>query len=144
MNESEVTEEIKTFLFHPYLLPGYQALSNCKPISAGCPGDVRYLTCLLQPVCVKYQSLFSGKNKKKKYSKCLLLQFIPSMPSVTVLIFIWTIIILFRDAYKTFWLNGKYCRSKTNCSDMFLDVEWHVHINSFTAIGDNNRPLQTA
>ena len=41
-NESEETEEIKTFPLYPYLLQGQQALPNCKPISAGRPGDVRY------------------------------------------------------------------------------------------------------
>ena len=40
-NESEETE-IKTFPLYPYLLQGQQALPNCKPISAGRPGDVRY------------------------------------------------------------------------------------------------------
>ena len=40
-NESEETEEIKTF---PYLLQGQQALPNCKPIPAGRPGDARYTT----------------------------------------------------------------------------------------------------
>ena len=42
MNESEGTEEIKTFPLYPYLLQGQQALPNCKPISIGHPGDVRY------------------------------------------------------------------------------------------------------
>ena len=41
-NESEETEEIKTFPLYPYPLQGKQALPNCKPISVGCPGDVRY------------------------------------------------------------------------------------------------------
>ena len=40
-NESEATEEIKTFPLYPYLLPGWQALSNCRPISVGRTGDVR-------------------------------------------------------------------------------------------------------
>ena len=31
MNESEGTEEIKTFPLYPYLLKGQQALPNCKP-----------------------------------------------------------------------------------------------------------------
>ena len=43
-NESEDTEEIKTFPLYPYLLQGQQALSNCKPISVGRPGDARYTT----------------------------------------------------------------------------------------------------
>ena len=43
-NESEETEEIKTFPLYPYLLQGQQALPNCKPVSAGRPGDVRYTT----------------------------------------------------------------------------------------------------
>ena len=41
-NESEETEEIKTFPLYPYPLQGSQALPNCKPISVGRPGDVRY------------------------------------------------------------------------------------------------------
>ena len=46
MNDSEETEEIKTFPLYPYLLQGLQAMPNCKPISVGCPGDgdVRYTT----------------------------------------------------------------------------------------------------
>ena len=44
MNESEDTEEIKTFFLYPYLLQGQQALPNCKPISVGRPGDARYMT----------------------------------------------------------------------------------------------------
>ena len=43
-NESEETEEIKTFPQYPYLLQWYQALPNCKPISVGRPGDIRYMT----------------------------------------------------------------------------------------------------
>ena len=43
-NESEETEEIKTFPLYPYLLQGQQALPNCKPISVGRPGDIRYTT----------------------------------------------------------------------------------------------------
>ena len=43
-NESEETEEIKTFPQYPYLLQGQQTLPNCKPISAGCPSEVRYTT----------------------------------------------------------------------------------------------------
>ena len=37
--KSGETEEIKTFPLYPYLLQGKQVLSNCKPISVGCPGD---------------------------------------------------------------------------------------------------------
>ena len=33
MNQSEYTEEIKTFPLNPHLLQGQQALHNCKPIS---------------------------------------------------------------------------------------------------------------
>ena len=40
--ESEETEEIKTFPLCPYPLQGKQVLPNCKPISVGRPGDVRY------------------------------------------------------------------------------------------------------
>ena len=42
-NESEETKEIKAFPLDPYLLQGQQALPNCKPVSAGHPGDVRYI-----------------------------------------------------------------------------------------------------
>ena len=48
-SESEETEEIKTFPLYPYLLQGQQALPNCKPISVGRPGDVRYTTPLHHP-----------------------------------------------------------------------------------------------
>ena len=44
MNESEETEEIKTFSLYLYLLQGWQTLSSCKQISVGRPGDVRYTT----------------------------------------------------------------------------------------------------
>ena len=44
MNESEETEEMKTSPLYPYLLQGLQALPNCKPVSVGRPGDVRYKT----------------------------------------------------------------------------------------------------
>ena len=43
-NESEETEEIKTFPLYPYLLQGQQALPNSKPISVESPGDIRYTT----------------------------------------------------------------------------------------------------
>ena len=49
-NESEETEEIKTSPPYPYLLQRKQALPNCKPISAGRPGDIRYMTCFSLPV----------------------------------------------------------------------------------------------
>ena len=49
MNESERTEEIKTFPIYPYLLQGQQALPNCKPISVGRPGGSRYTTPLPHP-----------------------------------------------------------------------------------------------
>ena len=42
-NDSKETE-IKKIPLYPYLLQGYQALPNCKPISIGHPGDVRYTT----------------------------------------------------------------------------------------------------
>ena len=45
-NESEETEEIKTFP----LLRGKQALPNCQPISVGRPGDVRYSTPSHHPI----------------------------------------------------------------------------------------------
>ena len=44
MNESEETEEIKTFPLYLFLLQGQQALPNCKSISVGRPSDVRYMT----------------------------------------------------------------------------------------------------
>ena len=50
MNESEETEEIKTFPLYPYLLQGWQALPTCKPISVGRPGDARYMTPLPHPI----------------------------------------------------------------------------------------------
>ena len=49
MNEREETVEIIIFPLYPHLLQGQQALPNCKPISAGCPGDVRYMTPLPHP-----------------------------------------------------------------------------------------------
>ena len=49
MNKSEETEEIKTFPSYPYQLQRQQALPNCKPISAGQRGDVRYMTPLPHP-----------------------------------------------------------------------------------------------
>ena len=42
-SESEETEEIKTSPPYPYLQQGQQALPNCKPISFGRPGDIRYM-----------------------------------------------------------------------------------------------------
>ena len=42
MNDSEETEEIKTFPLYPYLLQGQQALPNCKPVSVGRTGDIRH------------------------------------------------------------------------------------------------------
>ena len=48
-NESEETEEIKTSPPYPYLLQRKQALPNCKPIPAGRPGDIRYMTPLHHP-----------------------------------------------------------------------------------------------
>ena len=49
MNESDGTEEIKTFPLYPYLLQGQRVISNFKPISVGRPGDVRYMTPLPHP-----------------------------------------------------------------------------------------------
>ena len=54
-NESEEIEEIKHPLY-PYLLQGEQVLPNCKPISVGRPGDVRYTTPSphpTTPICLK-------------------------------------------------------------------------------------------
>ena len=53
-NESEETEEIKTFPLYPNLLQGQQVLPNCKPISVGHPGDVRYMTPLPHPTNPAY------------------------------------------------------------------------------------------
>ena len=54
-NESEETEEIKTFLY-PCLLQGQQALLNCKPISFIYPDDKRYMTPLPHFLpCIPYQ-----------------------------------------------------------------------------------------
>ena len=49
ISDNEETEEIKIFLLYFYLLQGKQVLPNCKPISVGRPGDVRYTTPLPQP-----------------------------------------------------------------------------------------------
>ena len=49
MNDTEETEEIKTFLLYPYLLQGEQALPNCNSISIGSCGDVKYTTPLPHP-----------------------------------------------------------------------------------------------
>ena len=48
VNESEQTEEIKTFPIYLHLLQG-QALLNCMPILDGRPGDVGYTTPLPHP-----------------------------------------------------------------------------------------------
>ena len=50
-NESEETEEIKTFPLYPYLLRATRiaALPNCKPISGGRSGAVRYTKPLPHP-----------------------------------------------------------------------------------------------
>ena len=53
-NESEETEDIETFPLYPYLLQGQQALPNCKPISVGCPDDVRYMTPLPHPTTLTF------------------------------------------------------------------------------------------
>ena len=37
MNDSEETEEIKTFPLYPYLLQRQQALPNCKPNQLDAP-----------------------------------------------------------------------------------------------------------
>ena len=44
---------IKAFLLYPYLLQGQQAFLNCKPLSVGCPGDLRYTTPLPHPTTPK-------------------------------------------------------------------------------------------
>ena len=49
MNNSEDTEEIKTFPLYPYLLQGQQTLPSCKPISVRHPGDAKYTTPLPHP-----------------------------------------------------------------------------------------------
>ena len=43
-NESEETEEIKNIPHLPLPVTRMAGLPNCKPISAGCPGCVRYTT----------------------------------------------------------------------------------------------------
>ena len=40
--DAPVTWHLRTL--YPYLLQGSQALPNCKPISVGCPRDIRYMT----------------------------------------------------------------------------------------------------
>ena len=62
-NEIEETEEIKTSPVYPYLLQGYQVLSNCKPISVGRPGDVSYTTPSHHPTT---PNPFDIKNKTKQ------------------------------------------------------------------------------
>ena len=57
MNESEETEEIKTFILYPYLLQGQQALPNCKPVSVEPTGCIRYTTPLPHP------TMFMEKKK---------------------------------------------------------------------------------
>ena len=49
MKESYETDEKRTFTLYPYLQQGRQALPNCKPVSAGRPGDIRYTTSLPHP-----------------------------------------------------------------------------------------------
>ena len=68
-NESEETEEIKTFPLYPYLLQGLQALHNCKPISVGRPGDVRYTTPLPQPTTPARHGLLYGTKSRADNSK---------------------------------------------------------------------------
>ena len=47
------TEAIKTFPLYPnYLQQGQQALSNCKPISVGRPGEVRNTTLRYTQICI--------------------------------------------------------------------------------------------
>ena len=48
-SNSEITEEMKTFSFYPYLLQGKQALPNCTSISVGRPDDVKYTRPLPHP-----------------------------------------------------------------------------------------------
>ena len=60
INESEETEEITTCPLFPYLLQGQQALPNCKPVSVGCPGDIRYTTPSPHPTTP--QSIVSFKS----------------------------------------------------------------------------------
>ena len=67
-NESEETEEIKIFPTYPYLLQGYQALPNCKPISVGRPGDVRYTT---PPLIQEGQLSVSGERMCTILVNCL-------------------------------------------------------------------------
>ena len=69
-NESEETEEIKTFPLYPYLLQGQQAMPNCKPISVGPPGNVRYTTPSHHPTTPNFFFFFFfffflSRNKKK-------------------------------------------------------------------------------
>ena len=58
-NESEETEEIKTSPPYPYLLQGQQALPNCKPISAGRPSDIRYMTPSHHPTTIVISTAMS-------------------------------------------------------------------------------------
>ena len=67
MNENEETKEIKTFLLYD-LLQGQQALPNCKPISAGRPGDARYMTPLSHP------AIPSKRDKQEPLPHCVDIQ----------------------------------------------------------------------
>ena len=60
MNESEETEEIKTF--YAYLLQEQQALPICKAISVGRPGDVSYTTPLPHPTTPNFNSFWMNKK----------------------------------------------------------------------------------
>ena len=64
ISDNEETEEIKIFLLYFYLLQGKQVLPNCKPISVGRPGDVRYTTPLPQPTTLLLD-LNTSKNVHK-------------------------------------------------------------------------------
>ena len=74
-NENEETEEIEQFPLYPYLLQGQQALSNCKPISDGCPSDVRYTTPLQHPTTPNKRTMmvpYSFPENPSKNKACCL------------------------------------------------------------------------
>ena len=73
MNESEETGEIKKpspSTLTCYMLQGQQAFPNCKPISVGRPGDVKYTTRLSHPTTriLGYQKNFRGTQKRVRIS----------------------------------------------------------------------------
>ena len=63
----------KTFPLYSYLLQGWQALPNCKPISVGSPADVRYTTPLPRPT-----TSLLWRNKKNIWKPPLIWSYVSS------------------------------------------------------------------